>query len=198
MPRSRARHNRVMTHVALVFPGRKYGPEMPVLHYPAEVVRQQGAVVHVVRYPPSLIAADDPNDRQWEEVIRVIAAEAAEHIAGATHITLIAKSLGTRVIARLPLELMPKSVDAVWLTPIFVDAATADAAAAKVWRSLYVYGTADPACNEAALLDIAAATAGRVLAVPGGDHGLEVEGDAVASVAALLRLTRETLAWATA
>ena len=182
-------------HVALVFPGRRYGPEMPLLHYPAQVLRERGADVHVIDYPQFLVSADAPDQQTWERATELITRAVAEAVAGASQVTLLAKSLGTRAIARLPDGLLPDSVHAAWLTPIFTDAATAKAAAAKTWRSLYVYGTADPSCDEAVLREIVAVTGGTVLSVDRADHGLEVEGDAVASVDALLRVVRAVAEW---
>lgn len=180
-------------HVALVFPGRRYGPEMPVLHYPAQAVRQLGADVQVIRYPQFLVSAEAPSEQQWEQASELLSAAVLEHVAGASRVTLLAKSLGTRVIARLPRDLLSTDVAAVWLTPIFADAATAEAAAAKPWRSLYVYGTADPACDSTALTQIVARTGGRVVAIDRGDHGLEVDADVEATVDALAQVTREVL-----
>ena len=61
------------------------------------------------------------------------------------------------------------------------------------WRSLYVYGGADPSCDEAALRDIVGATNGGVLSINGGDHSLDVDGDVLASLDALVRLTDAVL-----
>lgn len=158
-----------------------------------EGLRQLGAEVQVIRYPQFLVSADAPTEQQWEQASDLLSAAVLEHAAGASRVTLLAKSLGTRVIARLPHDLLCADVAAVWLTPVFADTATAEAAAAKPWRSLYVYGTADPACDSTTLTQIVARTGGRVLAIDGGDHGLEVDADVEATVEALARVTREVL-----
>lgn len=183
-------------HVALVFPGRRYGPEMPLLHYAAQALRQASAEVEVIRYPEFLVSADAPTEQQWGQAAELLRAAVAERVAGASRVTLLAKSLGTRVIATLAPERLPPDVDAVWLTPIFVDPATAEAASARSWRSLYVHGSADPACDESVLRDIVATTGGRVVRIEGGDHALEVRGDVEASVAALGRVTSAVLGFA--
>jgi len=172
-----------------MFPGRRYGPEMPVLRYPAQALRQAGADVGSVDYPEVLTSADVPTAMQWNEAMRVITGSVAERIAGASRVTLLAKSLGTRVIGRLSDGLLPEEVDALWLTPLFSDADLAEAAATKRWRSLYVYGTADPACDDATVKKVAAVSGGAVLSIERGDHSLEVEGDVRARLDALVRLT---------
>ena len=184
----------VASHVALVFPGRRYGLEMPVLRYPAHALAQLGAEVQAFEYPEFLVRADAPDDEQVREVTRAATEFVAQRVAGAARVTLLAKSLGTRIIARLPPDLVRAQVDAVWLTPIFVDAETVRGAMTKTsWRSPYVYGDADPSCNEAALRDIAGATGGGVLSITGGDHSLDVDGDVRASLDALVRLTAAVL-----
>ncbi len=180
-------------HVALIFPGRRYGPELPLLRYPAQGMLQVGADVHVIDYPDFLIADDAPTEQQLEQALEPISRTVADRIAGATRVTLLAKSLGTRVIARLAPGLLPAEVDPVWLTPIFVDSTTAEAAGSRTWRSLYVYGSADPLCDEAVLRDVVAATGGTVLVIDEGDHALEVGGDVSASVDALVRVTTAVL-----
>lgn len=158
-------------------------------------MQQRGADVRVVDYPSLLVSAEAPDEQQWDQAMQLLVDAIAEAVRGSTRVTLLAKSLGTRVIARLPESLLPRSTDAVWLTPIFADAAIATSAATKAWRSLYVYGSADPACDDDALRGVVAATGGSVLRIDGADHGLEVAGDAEASAHALVRLTAEMLTW---
>jgi hypothetical protein len=116
-----------------------------------------------------------------------------ESIADASRVTLIAKSIGTRVLARLPGNTLPADTTALWLTPIFADPEVAEAASTKPWRSLYAYGTADALCVDSAVDRVAATTGGVVLRIEGGDHSLEIEGDVRASLVALVRLTNAVL-----
>ncbi len=176
-------------HVALVLPGRRYGPEQPLLREPAQALRQVGAQVHVLGHPDVLLSTDVPSDAQWSQAMDLVHDELAARLEGASRVTLLAKSLGTRVLARLAVERLPAAVDAVWLTPLFAEPAVAAGAAAKPWRSLYVWGTADAACDLAALDGVVAATGGTVLTVEGGDHALEVAGDPRASADAVARVT---------
>lgn len=189
----RLREDACVTHVAVVFPGRRYGVDMPLLRYAAQAASQVGAQVQVLQYPDWLVSADAPSEEQLQAASRAAADSLAHLVAGSSRITLLAKSLGTRVIARLPHDVLPGRVDAIWLTPILVDPATVHAAAVKTWRSLYVCGTADPSCDGNALRRIVAATKGSVLSISGGDHSLEVEGDVAASLEALTRVTAAVL-----
>jgi hypothetical protein len=179
----------VTHHVALTFPGRRYGAELPVLRYPAQALRQAGADVVMIDCPAALVSLDAPSATQWDDAMRTITQSVTERIAGASQVTLLAKSLGTRVLGRLPEDLLPANTDALWLTPIFADPDVAEAASRKPWRSLYVYGTADAACADNAVNKVAAKTGGAVLSIARGDHSLEVEGDVRANVDALVRLT---------
>ncbi len=181
-------------HVALLFPGRRYGPEMPLLRYPALGLAQLGADVHVVDYPQVLVETASPTEDEWAQAMEFVDRAVAARIEGAARVTLVAKSLGTRVVARLARGGLPAQTAAAWLTPIFVDPPTvAAAAAATSWRSLYAYGSADPSCDASVLRDIVASTRGTVVRIDGGDHGLEVDGDVEATLRALLQVTSAVL-----
>lgn len=143
----------------------------------------------VIDYPAALVSVDAPSAPQWDDAMRTITQAVTERIAGASRVTLLAKSLGTRVLGRLPEDLFPADTDALWLTPIFADPEVAEAASRKPWRSLYVYGTADAACVGSAVNRIAAKTGGAVLSIARGDHSLETDDDVRANLDALVRLT---------
>lgn len=167
----------------MVLPGRAYGPELPVLRYPAAALAQAGADVRVVKYS----RLDDPG------FTSTAVESLTSLLAGATRVTLIGKSLGTTVMAALPDDVPPVPTDAIWLTPIFGDPAVRGGAMAKPWRSLYVYGTADPMHDPNGQSQVSDVTGGAEVAIAGGDHGLEVDGDVVATVEAMVRLTRAVL-----
>lgn len=180
-------------HVAVVLPGRAYGPELPVLRLPALVFAAAGAEVRTVTYPP-LPAMDDADG--WRQFDQQVAATVAEMVAGATRVTLIGKSLGTRAMALLPEESAGPVTAAVWLTPILGSPAVAAGARAHGWPSLFVYGTADPMHDPAAQAALRAALGAEECAIEGADHSLEIPGDPVASARALVALAEAVAGFA--
>ena len=175
-------------HVAIVLPGQSYGPALPVLRYPALVLRQVGADVRVVEY----------SDPSADDFIQSVRASVRALAADADRVTLVGKSLGTLALAALTSDDVRDDAEAIWITSLFDRPDVAAAAKAKPWRSLYVYGTADPVHDPDAQAAVTATTRGRELAVAGGDHTLEIDGHALATVQAMLDLTRAVLDFVTA
>ena len=184
-----------MEHVALVLPGRAYGIRQPVLRYPSLVLEQRGATVGVVDYPdlgtsdPQLPSGEDAWRRFDEQVTRTV----RRLVEGAERVTVIAKSLGTRALAGLVPDVLPADTSAIWLTPLFGQPEVEEAATSRPWRSMFVFGTADFAHDPAAQARVTARTGGVEVAIDGGDHALEVPGDAVASAQAIVSLTDAVL-----
>ncbi len=87
---TRLRQDQGVTHVALVFPGRRYGLDMPLLRYSAQALSQMGADVQVLQYPDGLVSADSPSEEQLQEVARVTAETIVDLVAGTSRVTLLA------------------------------------------------------------------------------------------------------------
>jgi hypothetical protein len=187
-PRPQAQR-RPLSHLAVVLPGRAYGPEGPAILIPLMALRQQRAVTVVgVRYPES-----DPGP--VKSVAEQIALEVAAHEP--TRVTFVAKSLGTMVLARLdPAVVGSAMVDAIWLTPIFREVDVREGAIAKGWRSLLVAGDADeehvPEAHEAVRVALDAES----LILPDANHSLEVERDLAATLERWAALAEVALAFA--
>jgi hypothetical protein len=183
-----------VTHVALVFPGMSYGHASPALRYVALALEQTGAVVERITYP----VVDEHRGQQpfWtpEREARfaadVLTATRRALVREPDRVTLVGKSLGTHALASLVDEVaLPAHTDAVWLTPVFGEDAVFEAARRCRWRSLHVVGLAD----SVHVPERQAQVPGAVLELPGADHVLEVDGDVMASIAALALLTERVL-----
>ena len=159
-----------MTHLAVVFPGASYHHGMPVLRLPSLVLERAGAVVVPVSYTST--TEDEPF---YAGVDAALEAALAEH--GPTRLTLVGKSLGGHALAHLARRGVGAD-EAVWLTPVFVRDEVYDGAQRASWRSLYVYGTADPAHHP----ERQASLAGAKVELAGADHALEVAGDPAATL----------------
>src|SRR5947207_12355499 len=134
-----------MTHLALVLAGAGYGPSGPALLVPSLAAQQCGAQVKVVPYPDWRPGLDEERAVEFVSIvdasIREILDEARPH-----RLTLLAKSLGCEVVARLDPAVVPPGcrVEVLWCTPVFALPAVRDGAIANAWRSSIVSGDADP------------------------------------------------------
>ena len=155
--------------VALVLPGRRYTPDHPLLWFAAAVARDLGWQVEALSWGSVDVTDDD---------VLAIGRAAIERLPQGS--VVIAKSLGTVLMP----DATAAGVPGIWLTPLF-DRAALRGAMASTTPMLLVGGLADESWDSAA----AHASGHEVVELPGGDHLLEVEGDAVASVNFLATLT---------
>lgn len=147
--------------VALLLPGRQYTVNHPLLWFAASVARELGWQAESVSWG-SVDVTDD-------EVL-VIGRAAMERLPVGS--VVIGKSLGTLLLP----EAAAAGLPGIWLTPLLHVEAVRDALTSTT-RMLLVGGIADESWNSVA----AHASGQDVLELSGGDHLLEVNGDAVAS-----------------
>ena len=119
--------------LALVAPGRAYAPSAPLLDLARRALLQHGFVVREIWWDSTTRGDEDPEP--W--VRRHVAAAHAEE--DADHVIIVGKSLGT-LAASYAAE---RGLDAIWLTPLLVEAPVAEAIAANAGRQLLVGGVAD-------------------------------------------------------
>jgi pimeloyl-ACP methyl ester carboxylesterase len=147
-------------HVAIVLPGASYGPEMPGLAIPIEVLRERGAEVSVVAYP----------DRR-DEIGDVVAPQVATAVADATQVTVVAKSLGTSVFSEVR-GVFPDTARAIWITPLFGDPDVRRAAIASSFPCLSVFAHDDSMHDPEGQAAVTAACNGVEVAFDDAGHGL--------------------------
>jgi hypothetical protein len=112
-----------------------------VLRLPRLALEAAGAETILVTYPPK-----HQPEKQWRDaIIRSVNAQVATAVAGpADRVTFVAKSLGTAALAGLdPDQVGSARTEAIWITPLFREAAVTSGAIALAWRSLLVAGEAD-------------------------------------------------------
>ena len=120
--------------VALVAPGRAYSPSAPLLELARRALLQHGFTVQQIWWD-STGRAEDEDPEQWVRR-HVEAAHAAED---ADHVLVVGKSLGTRAASYAA----ERGLDAIWMTPLLVEPALAEAIAANAGRQLLVGGLRD-------------------------------------------------------
>lgn len=156
--------------MAVVLPGRNYGPRQPLLHFAARAAEEAGWTVAVADWA----GASEPSQ------IAALARAVLDPIP-ADEVLIIGKSLGSLLLPHAAEHNLP----GVWLTPLLDRAAIRAAVARLSAPSLLVGGTADPTWDH----DVAAASGHQIMELDGGDHALERPGDVLASVRFLQQLT---------
>jgi hypothetical protein len=168
---------------ALVLPGRRYTPALPLLQRTRGVLEEHGWSVHEVwwQVPSSL---EGINRWVTERATEAMAEESALPPAPERWL-FAAKSLGTRVVRR-----GPRADAYVLLTPLLTSpgvVASVTALVADGVPVLFVGGTEDDLWDGGA----ARATGARLLELPGADHLLEVPGDPARTAEILDEVARE-------
>jgi hypothetical protein len=148
----------------ILVPGRLYTTAGTLFDLADHILTGHGdAVEHITWLAPDGLLDVDP-----EPFVRVHTEAALHRIDPGTRPVLIAKSLGTRAAA-LAAE---RSLPAIWLTPLLVDATVTAAIAANPAPALLIGGTGDELWDTGA----ARATGKPYLEIPGADHALRVPG----------------------
>lgn len=193
VPHSFLRQDGPTNHLSLVLPGLNYSCDLPLLYYSTRLLLDSGADVLRVEYaygereggrtPP----ASERENRLFTDVTAAFEAAIAQRAYA--RITLVGKSLGTLAMAHLvgtQARLAPAA--AIWLTPILNNPAALTGITRWGGRSLFAIGTADPFYDAARLAEVTTATSGEGVVIDGADHGLEIPGDVLRSLDALMQI----------
>jgi predicted alpha/beta-hydrolase family hydrolase len=175
---------------ALVFPGLGYHADLPVLYYAALQLYSMGADVLRLRFPydqqPGFMQQPDQAIVDWLRTDASAILDYAQHRHAYAQTTLIGKSLGTIALAALLAHRADLSQAAcLWLTPVLTNPLVVRQLRETSIPGLVVIGSADPYYNVALVDELARKPNLRCVVIPGADHGLEIAGDALASVQAM-------------
>jgi pimeloyl-ACP methyl ester carboxylesterase len=157
---------------AVVIPGGKFGPAAGLLMYAGTVAGRRGATVHRHQWSREPSNPFEPEIESWvrAEVVRLLDA-----LGG--NLLLIGKSLGSNA-AVLAAE---RGLPAVWLTPVLTVPWIASALGRATAPFLLVGGTADAMWDGASARRLSP----HVLEVEGADHGMQLPGPLIDSIAVL-------------
>lgn len=150
--------------VALVAPGRAYSPSAPLLELARIALLQHGFTVQQIWWDSTLRGEEDAETWVRRHV------EAAHAREDADHVLVVGKSLGTRAASYAA----ERGLDAIWFTPLLVDAPLAEAIAADAGRQLLVGGLADDLWDADVARELAEAGCD-VLEVPDADHAMATD-----------------------
>ncbi|GHA23255.1 hypothetical protein GCM10010329_53330 [Streptomyces spiroverticillatus] len=161
--------------VALVVPGAGYTPARPLLHYARSVLLQHGWTVRELWWmlPDGFRELGTEQQVAWaEEQV----ADAVETEGGACGL-VVGKSLASLTTGLVA----DRGIPAVWLTPLLHLPLVARNLARATAPTLLVGGTGDGSWVAGTARELPH----EILELPSANHGLEVPGDALASVGLL-------------
>jgi len=174
--------DRAPRRVAVVLPGRTYGPHAPLPRYATDAAEARGARPHPVCWAPPENAPELTTDElgAWAcaEAAPVLDGVAARFPAGGT--LVIGKSLGSYAAPLAAVRGLP----AVWLTPVLTAGWVVEGLRRATAPCLLVGGTADRLWDGRLARELSP----HVLEVDGADHGMYVPGPLAASAAVLGRV----------
>jgi len=162
---------------ALVLPGAHYLPGFPLLWFAREALQQQGWNVLEVWDE----VAGDEDGRAWVEAR---ANAALVHTADAEERMIVAKSVSS-FAAALPAT---RDLPAIWLTPLLNFDEIVTALRSRSGPNLLVGGTEDDPHWISQVARQLPRT--EVLEIDGGDHGLQIPGEPLATLEALRRVVQ--------
>lgn len=179
--------------LAILLPGLGYTLDMPLFYYVENLLLEQGWDVLRVEY--AYYQRVDFQDSSEAERARWLLADAtAAYRAGLSQrtyerVALVGKSLGTLAMGHLlTMEESAIPMRAVWLTPLLGREQLREQIIRYGGPSLFVIGTADPHYDPKALESVLTATNGEAVVVEGAEHGMDIEGDPIASVRAVAQV----------
>lgn len=181
--------------ILIVFPGREYGPEAPLLRGPIEALTGEGWDVLVASYREGGGSGrgDPILSRARRALDRILPARSYRRIA------LLGKSMGTPYVAALCAdEAGLAGARAAYLTPLIGNPDFERAFLRAQQPSYLAVGTADPFYGVEALERLKAERDLRLTVVDGADHGLNIPGNPQASRQAVAHVVAEVVAFLTA
>ena len=173
--------------LALVFPGRGYSSQGPLLHYTINLLLESRVSVLSVDY--AYWNNQEFNSLEWEDRQRWLYADVEEaYKAAVDHIdsevrVLVGKSLGTLAIGRL-LDTFSETrrCRVIWHTPLIKMPHLVTQITRHHPHSIFVIGTSDPHYDKEILGQVKSATGGSLVVVDNANHSMEVPGGVIESL----------------
>lgn len=181
--------------ILIVFPGRQYGPDAPLLRGPIEALTGEGWDVLVASYRQGggPTGGDPILARARRALDRILPARSYRRIA------LLGKSMGTPYVAALCADdARLAGARAAYLTPLIGNPDFEREFVRAQQASYLAVGTADPFYGVEALERLKTGRDLRLTVVDGADHGLNIPGNPQASSQAVAHVVGEVVAFFTA
>ncbi len=181
------------THLAVFLPGIGYTLEHPALYYSRRLLHQLGADELKIEptYRRSKFKAF--TDREKEESIGADSIAILETIQGLsqyTRITLVGKSMGTLLLAKILEQDLNLETEFIWLTPLFKNQQFLKVVTTKSHQGIFFIGSSDQHYDPVVLEPVRAANNGQVIVFEGANHSLEIAGNVLGSIDIQARLVQ--------
>lgn len=179
--------------LAIVFPGRGYTSQGPLLHYTINLLLENRVNVLSVDYNymnnPEFNGLEWGEKQEWlfadvEEAFKV----AMDNIDSELRI-LVGKSLGTLAIGHL-LDTFSSTRKnaAIWHTPLVKMPHLVQQITKHRPQSVFVIGTSDPHYDMDILEQVKTATSGKLIVIEGANHSMEVPSGVEDSLKVMTRI----------
>lgn len=179
----------------IMLPGLGYTNQMPLMFYLHQLAIAKSWDVLQVDYDyrriPQQTSGEEWSARMLADVQPAIDTALAQ--GSYRHVVLAGKSIGTRVMSVLLENGFDKATAYVWLTPL-LRAESVRTAIMKQQPSVAIFGDQDYAVQGVELGPIAQAGTSMIV-MPGGDHGMMIQGSVPESIAGLALVINELDAW---
>jgi hypothetical protein len=182
VPNEYLRLKRGTDKYAIVFPGRGYTTQAPLLYYTDRFLLHRGINVLNINYnyvnDQKFAAKTQEEQMEWLQDDVVAAYRSAEEQVEEEICCLVGKSLGTIALAYI-LDEIPaaRRLRFIWHTPLILLPQIQRSIKEYTPDSLFVIGTEDPHYDEAVLLELVKTSDARKAVIEGANHGMEVSTD---------------------
>jgi hypothetical protein len=179
--------------LAVVFPGRGYTAQAPLLYYTINTLLHSGINVLSIDYryldnPDFESLKRDEQMRWMYDDVESVYQAAVNEVDSRLEI-LVGKSLGTIAIGHI-LDTYPEAsvCKVIWHTPLILMPEVKQQIEKHRPDSLFVIGTADPHYDEGILARLVETTSGEAVVVDDANHAMEVPGGVNDSLWALEKI----------
>lgn len=183
--------------LAIVYPGKGYTCQMPLLYYTSQILLSKGFDVLWVQYDygknSEISVLPIASQSDWIEIDANAAYSFAMSQRKYEKIVLVGKSLGSAAIkAVVSSNKMPKSLKIIWFTPPLTDSELFNFVMKSYkGNSLFIAGSNDEVVNKDLLNEVQKASAGRFLFIKDADHSMEVGESTTKNIKVMSDIMRE-------
>jgi len=182
--------------LAIIFPGRGYTTQAPLLYYTARTLLDKGYNVLNINY--NYLHNSDFNNSSREEQMKWLttdtsaAYKSTKKKIDADVEIIVGKSLGTIALSHL-LKNYPETrqMKTIWHTPLVLSEDVQGAIRAYSSRPFLVIGTNDPHYEASVLEDLLQSTDGVAKVVENANHGMEVAGGPQGLLKVMIEIVKE-------
>lgn len=192
VPNEFVRQQSGSTTLAVLLPGQYYTCDMPLFYYAERLLVDRGWDVLRVQYDYRQLDDSTGMEEQLERLSIDSRAAVDAGLAESRYqrVVLVGKSLGTIAMSHLLPTLAAADIWLVWLTPLLKRPDVLEYVASGTTRSLVVIGSEDSHFDPDVVDGLASDCRCATLLIDGGEHSLDLKGDAAGSAMSVVTTIR--------